>query len=154
MATLVLNAVGQKIGGPIGGAIGSLVGQRIDQTIFGGKVREGPRLTELDIQLSSYGSEIPAIFGVMRVAGTVIWATDLIERRTKSGGKGRPSTGGRGGVGNTIIGLLVLGVVNNGLDHIQMDSFQKILIRGLILLAALVINVYAQLLREKQSALE
>lgn len=92
MATLVLNAVGQKIGGPIGGAIGSLVGQRIDQTIFGGKVREGPRLTELDIQLSSYGSEIPAIFGVMRVAGTVIWATDLIERRTKSGGKGRPST--------------------------------------------------------------
>src|SRR3546814_5901761 len=28
----------------------------------------------------------------MRVAGSVIWATDLIERRTKSGGgKGRPS---------------------------------------------------------------
>jgi ribose transport system permease protein len=34
--------------------------------------------------------------------------------------------------------------VNNGLDHIQIDSFLKILIRGLILLAALVINVYAQ----------
>ncbi len=60
--------------------------------------------------------------------------------------------GGRGGIGNTIIGLLVLGVVNNGLDHIQMDSFQKILIRGLILLAALVINVYAQSLRDSQQA--
>ncbi|MBS3648158.1 ABC transporter permease [Pseudaminobacter sp. 19-2017] len=56
--------------------------------------------------------------------------------------------GGRGGIGNTIIGLLVLGVLNNGLDHIQIDSFLKILIRGLILLAALVINVYAQKLRE------
>ncbi len=57
--------------------------------------------------------------------------------------------GGRGGIGNTIVGLLVLGVLNNGLDHIQIDSFLKILIRGLILLSALVINVYAQRLREK-----
>jgi ribose transport system permease protein len=57
--------------------------------------------------------------------------------------------GGRGGIGNTIIGLLVLGVLNNGLDHIQIDSFLKILIRGLILLAALIVNVYAQRLKEQ-----
>ena len=57
--------------------------------------------------------------------------------------------GGRGGVGNTIVGLFVLGVLNNGLDHVNIDSFLKILIRGLILLAALVINVYAQRLRAK-----
>jgi ribose transport system permease protein len=56
--------------------------------------------------------------------------------------------GGRGGIGNTVIGLLVLGVLNNGLDLIQIDSFLKILIRGVILLAALVINVYAQKLKE------
>ena len=55
--------------------------------------------------------------------------------------------GGQGGIGNTIIGLFVLGVLNNGLDHVNIDSFLKILIRGLILLAALVINVYAQRLR-------
>ena len=55
--------------------------------------------------------------------------------------------GGQGGIGNTIIGLFVLGVLNNGLDHINIDSFLKILIRGLILLAALVINVYAQRMR-------
>ena len=55
--------------------------------------------------------------------------------------------GGQGGIGNTIIGLLVLGVLNNGLDHVNVDSFLKILIRGLILLAALVINVYAQRMR-------
>jgi ribose transport system permease protein len=42
---------------------------------------------------------------------------------------------------------LVLGVLNNRLDHIDIDSFLTILIRGLILLLAL-INVYAQELRE------
>ncbi len=52
--------------------------------------------------------------------------------------------GGRGGIPNTIVGLFVLGVLNNGLDHVQIDPFLKILIRGLILLAALIINVYAQ----------
>jgi ribose transport system permease protein len=57
--------------------------------------------------------------------------------------------GGRGGIGNTILGLFVLGVLNNGLDHIDIDSFLKILIRGLILLLALVINVYAQRLRQR-----
>ncbi len=56
--------------------------------------------------------------------------------------------GGRGGIGNTIVGLFVLGVLNNGLDHVNIDSFLKILIRGLILLLALIINVYAQRLRE------
>jgi ribose transport system permease protein len=55
--------------------------------------------------------------------------------------------GGQGGIPNTIVGLFVLGVLNNGLDHIDIDSFLKILIRGLILLAALIINVYAQRLR-------
>jgi ribose transport system permease protein len=58
--------------------------------------------------------------------------------------------GGRGGIGNTIIGLLVLGVLNNGLDHVQIDSFLKILIRGLILLSALIINVYAQRLKDAE----
>ena len=58
--------------------------------------------------------------------------------------------GGRGGIPYTIIGLLVLGVLNNGLDHIDIDSFLKILIRGLILLAALIINVYAQKLTAKR----
>jgi ribose transport system permease protein len=59
--------------------------------------------------------------------------------------------GGEGGIGNTLIGLFVLGVLNNGLDHVDIDSFLKILIRGLILLIALVINVYAQRMRSVES---
>ena len=59
--------------------------------------------------------------------------------------------GGQGGIPNTIVGLFVLGVLNNGLDHVDIDSFLKILIRGLILLAALIINVYAQRLRAEKA---
>ncbi|OAO02649.1 hypothetical protein A8B75_12005 [Sphingomonadales bacterium EhC05] len=94
MATLVLTAVGTAIGGPLGGALGAIAGQQIDQNIlFKPKGREAPRLQDLAIQTSSYGSQIPRIFGRMRVAGTVVWATDLKETRTsQGGGKRRPST--------------------------------------------------------------
>ncbi len=93
MATLVLTAVGTAVGGPIGGAIGALIGRSVDARIFRPATRDGPRLTELAVQTSSYGTQIPKLFGTIRVAGTVIWATDLIETRTTSGGsKGQPST--------------------------------------------------------------
>jgi len=93
MATLVLGAVGQAIGGSIGRAVGAVVGQAIDGRLFRGAAREGPRLTELAVQTSSYGTPLPKVFGTMRVAGTVIWSTDLIETRaTQRGGKGQPGT--------------------------------------------------------------
>lgn len=93
MATLVLTTVGTLIGGPIGGALGAVIGQQVDRTLlFAPKRREGPRLTELAVQTSSYGTQMPKVFGRMRVAGCVIWSTDLIERRGRAGGgKGQPS---------------------------------------------------------------
>lgn len=93
MATLVLTSIGSVIGGPVGGAIGALLGQSIDARLFGPKGRKGPRLDELRVQTSSYGSAVPRIYGRMRVSGTVIWSTDLVEHRNRqSNGKGRGST--------------------------------------------------------------
>lgn len=92
MATLVLTAVGTAIGGPLGGALGALVGQQADRALFGSGAREGPRLKELAVTTSSYGQPMPRHFGRMRVAGTVIWATDLKEVSSTSGGKGKPKT--------------------------------------------------------------
>lgn len=93
MATLVLTVVGGMIGGPAGAAIGGLIGSAADHALFRAPRREGPRLAELAVQTSSYGAPIPRVFGRMRVAGSIIWATDLQEHRDSSGGgKGRPAT--------------------------------------------------------------
>lgn len=91
MATLVLTAVGTAIGGPLGGAIGSLIGSQIDGALFGPPAREGVRLQELSVTTSSYGTPVPRHFGTMRAAGSIIWATDLVESSETSGGKGQPS---------------------------------------------------------------
>ena len=93
MATLLFSALGTIFGGPLGGALGALVGQQVDHAIIGSPTREGPRLKELSVTTSSYGTALPRHFGRMRVAGSIIWATDLIEHRDKQGGgKGKPST--------------------------------------------------------------
>ena len=92
MATLVLTVAGTAIGGPVGAAIGAMIGQQVDSRLFAPKERRGPRLGELSVQSSSYGTPIPRLFGKMRVAGTVIWSTDLQETRSTSRGKGRPKT--------------------------------------------------------------
>ncbi|MCX7865099.1 MAG: phage tail protein, partial [Novosphingobium sp.] len=92
MATLVFSAIGTLVGGPVGGAIGSLVGRQVDAALLGGQHREGPRLKELSVTTSSYGTPIPRHFGRMRAPGSIIWATDLVEHsETEGGGKGRPS---------------------------------------------------------------
>lgn len=92
MATLVLTAVGALVGGPIGAAVGAVLGSQADRALLAPKGRQGPRLGDLSVQTSSYGSALPRIFGTMRAAGTVIWATDLREDShssgsSKSGGK-------------------------------------------------------------------
>jgi hypothetical protein len=92
MATLVFSTVGTALGGPIGGAIGSMVGRQFDTAVFGSPHRSGPRLKELEVSTSSYGQAIPRHFGRMRVPGSIIWATELVEHsETHGGGKGAPS---------------------------------------------------------------
>jgi len=92
MATLLFSAVGTALGGPLGGAIGALVGRQVDGAIFGGGSRQGPRVSDLKLTTSSYGMPIPRHFGRMRIAGQIIWATDLVEHRERQGGgKGKPS---------------------------------------------------------------
>lgn len=89
MATLVLSTVGTVLGGPVGSAIGALVGQSIDQQLLA-PARRGPRLGDLNVQTSTYGTQIPRIYGRMRVAGSVVWSTDLIEHAETGGAKGQP----------------------------------------------------------------
>ncbi len=106
MATLVLSAAGAAVGGlfgPVGAALGraagAIAGYAIDQSLFGDKrtVKSG-RLADLDIQTSSEGAAIPRVYGRMRIAGQVIWATHLEEEVSKEN-----SSGGKGGSGGTTV---------------------------------------------------
>jgi len=90
MATLVLTTVGGAVAGPVGAALGALAGRQVDGAVLGRGRREGPRLAELRVQTSSYGAAIPRLFGTVRVAGMVIWSTDLIESRAVTRAKGAP----------------------------------------------------------------
>jgi hypothetical protein len=37
----------------------------------------GPRLEDLKVQSSAHGAMIPLVYGITRVAGNVIWSTDI-----------------------------------------------------------------------------
>ncbi len=56
---------------------------------------------------------------------------------------GTALTGGRGGIPQTIIGLLIYGTLRNGLDNIpSIDVYLKEFITGVVLLTALVVNIF------------
>lgn len=60
---------------------------------------QGQRLGDLKVQNSQYGIPIPVVYGASRIAGDVIWSTDIIEtaHTTTSGGGGGKGLGGGGG---------------------------------------------------------
>jgi hypothetical protein len=92
MARMALGAIGAAIGGYFGGSAGAQIGFAIGSAI-GGMFEPplpGPRLSDLTVQVSSYGSFLPITYGGDRVTGNVIWCTDLVEHTDVSDGKGGP----------------------------------------------------------------
>jgi hypothetical protein len=109
MATLLLETAGQMVGtlvgGPFGGAIGSalgaLAGASIDSALFASHRtvnREGARLSDVGIQASTEGAPIQVIYGRVRVAGEIIWATRFKETAVTTS---QSAGGGKGGGGGT-----------------------------------------------------
>ncbi|HVT24435.1 MAG TPA: glycoside hydrolase/phage tail family protein [Rhizomicrobium sp.] len=115
MASLVLGTVGQAVGpslfgagfsafgisitgAQIGGAIGALAGSLIDSALMPGQhiVRQGPRLSDINVQSSTEGAPIPRVFGRIRVAGQLIWASKFKETATTT------NTGGGKGFGSSV----------------------------------------------------
>ena len=60
---------------------------------------------------------------------------------------GTAMSGGKGGIGGTMIGTLFLAILNNGLDMINVPSFYQYLIKGVILVLA----VYTDSLLQKKT---
>ena len=61
--------------------------------------KEGPRLADLRIQVSSYEQIIPQLFGTMRFSGNIIWHQDIKEHIHKHTESSTQSSGGKGGGG-------------------------------------------------------
>jgi hypothetical protein len=102
MAQLAIAAAGAYVGGAAlgtgvvafgmtGTAIGWAVGSYVGGMLFGPKLPDGPRIQDKKVTVSTYGTEIPRLYGTARLAGNVIWSTDLQERAKKEGGKGGPT---------------------------------------------------------------
>ncbi|QBS37361.1 ribose ABC transporter permease [Thermaerobacter sp. FW80] len=49
-------------------------------------------------------------------------------------------SGGAGGVGGTLVGALIIGVVNNGLNLINVSSFYQQVVKGLVILIAVLLD--------------
>ncbi|MBK5945782.1 host specificity protein [Rhodobacter veldkampii DSM 11550] len=106
MATIVLSAVGAAFGAGFGGTIlglsgavigrsvGATIGRAIDQRLLGSgsAAVETGRIDRFRLTGASEGAPVGRIWGRVRVAGQVIWATRFAEKKTTSGGgKGAPS---------------------------------------------------------------
>lgn len=105
MASIVLGSAGAVIGGSvpfvgplIGAAVGRAIGGAIDDAVFGVPAinREGPRLADLSVQVSTYGKMIPLVYGTVRIAGNVIWSRPIKETKVTTTSS---SGGGKGGSG-------------------------------------------------------
>lgn len=69
------------------------------------------------------------------IAATVIGGTSL--------------TGGVGRITGTVIGTIILGVMTSGFTFLRVDAYYQEIVKGLIIVAAVVIDVYRQKKRTK-----
>jgi hypothetical protein len=101
MASIILTAAGTALGGalpgigflagPVLGSIGGGLGTQVDGALGLSNTISGRQLQSIRLQESREGATIPRVYGTMRMAGNVIWASNLIETaRTErvGGGKG------------------------------------------------------------------
>lgn len=100
MATIVLSAAGAAVGGSIGGtlaglssvavgrAVGATLGRLVDQRLLGqgGQAVETGKVDRFRLTGSGEGAAVPQLYGRMRLAGHVIWASQFQEVTNVSGG--------------------------------------------------------------------
>ena len=77
-------------------------------------------------RLNSAQPSAGAMFELDAIAAVVVGGTSLF--------------GGRGGVLGTLIGALIIGVINNGLNLLNVPSFYQQIVKGAVILIALLIE--------------
>ena len=62
---------------------------------------------------------------------------------------GTPMGGGSGTVGGTLFGCLVIGLISNGLNLLKVSSYWQMVSKGVIILVAVVLDVYSERIYER-----
>jgi inositol transport system permease protein len=104
----------------VGAIVGSLVG------LAGG-------VTAARAQTAQAGMGV--MYELDAIAATVIGGTSL--------------TGGVGRVTGTVIGTVILGVMTSGFTFLRVDAYYQEIVKGIIIVAAVVVDVYRQKGRKK-----
>jgi ribose transport system permease protein len=93
-----------------------------------------------------------AMSGFLAGMGGVIQAAKLMSGDPKEGQMfeldaiaavvvgGTSLMGGRGSVMGTVVGALIIGVMNNGLSHMHVDQYWQWIIKGLVILGAVLLD--------------
>ena len=67
---------------------------------------------------------------------------------------GTSMSGGRGTVGGTIIGAFVIGMLSDGLVMMGVSSFWQMVIKGVVIIAAVVVDQVQRKLQQRSYALQ
>lgn len=108
--------LGAAIGGVIGGAIDPPKGPKI----------EGPRLSDLSVQTSTYGAAIPRVYGTIATFGNIFW---LENNQIKESSK-TESQGGKGGGGSETTAYSYSATFALGLGEGPIGGIKRIWISG------------------------
>jgi ribose transport system permease protein len=137
-------------------AVFVLGGLLLDGTRFGRHVRaiggneEGARLSGVKVARTKW--IVYCMCGVLAVLGGLIASSKLGSGDPKAGlgdelsviaavvVGGTSLSGGRGTIGGTFVGLLIVSVLNSGLNWIGVESFGQQVILGIVILAAVVLD--------------
>jgi inositol transport system permease protein len=60
---------------------------------------------------------------------------------------GTSLSGGRGSIIGTVLGALIFGVIISGFTFLKIDAYYQEMIKGVIIVGAVVLDVYRQRLR-------
>lgn len=121
MATLALSVAGQVVGGALGGpfgatlgrALGALAGNALDQVLFGETTRAAQG-SDIRLTGSSEGGAVPRLYGWGRLAGNIIWATELEDISSET--RGAKGTGS--GDETEIVASFAVGLCMGEVQHL------------------------------------
>jgi ribose/xylose/arabinose/galactoside ABC-type transport system permease subunit len=93
-----------------------------------------------------------AMAGLLAGVGGIIQAAKLMSGDPKEGQMfeldaiaavvvgGTSLMGGRGSITGTVVGALIIGVMNNGLSHMHVDQYWQWIVKGLVILGAVLLD--------------